>query len=245
MVNPACQDIANQLQDTRTELAIAQQDFLDEPPNSETKQKARKEVVRLFGLMQDLERSLRDCEGLPPFPQPIRALFTSTVRVATSTPVFTTPAGGTSNVQTTMTFSDVDYRLVEFTFPSTPIGSSVGGIGPATVTNVISASTVPTVVTGTFERSTGHIDMTSASFDIRQSLAFTENGTVDFKPLTTRTVPSPMAPGGILTGMPLDRSVTPGRVILVGSSVLGGALFFKGTLIDLIIDGVLSAFPPV
>lgn len=237
MVRPECQDIANQLQDARVELAVAQQDFLEAPRNSEVKQEARKAVLKLNNLVQDLERSLRDCEGLPPFPQPIRALFTSTVRVATNTSIFTPT--NPSNVPVSMTFSDVDYRLVEFSFPDTVVGTSaVGGI------NSISARTVSTVG-GAFERSTGHINMAIALFEVRQSLDIVENGTVNFMPLTTRTVSSPMAPGGILMGMPLDRSVTPGRVILVGSSVLSGALFFRGTSIDLIIDGVLSAFPPV
>ena len=241
MVKPECQEIANNLQDARNELAIAQQDFLEAERNSEYKQKLKKEVNRLLDLVRELERSLRDCEGLPQFPQPIRTLFASAVVVITNSPVI--PSSVTSNVPASIGFSDIDYRLVEFTFPNTVVGTVVGGIPPVTATNSISANTISTAV-GAFERPTGHIDIPSARFDVHQSLAFTENGTVDFNPLTTRTVPSPRAPGGVLTGMPLDRSSTPGRVILVGSSVLGGALCFRGTSVDLIIDGVLSAFPP-
>jgi hypothetical protein len=242
MVKPECQDINGQLQDARNELATAQQDWVSEPVNSAYRQKLRKEVVRLGNLVGELERSLRDCEGLPQFPQPIHALFTSTVFVGTNTSIFT--SSGASNVQASMGYSDVDYRLVEFTFPDTVVGASVGGIPPVTITNFISAKTGSTA-TGAFDRSTGHIDLPIARFEVHQSLDFADNGTVDFIPLTTRTVPSPIAPGGILTGRPLDRSLTPGRVILVGSSVLQGGIFFKGTAVDLIIDGVLSAFPPV
>jgi hypothetical protein len=241
MTRPECQDIANDLQDARNELAIAQHDWLEEPRNSANKARLRREVVRLQNLAHDLERSLRDCEGLPQFPQPIRALFTCRVFVITSASIFTPT--NPSNIQASMIFSDIDYRRVEFSFPDTPVGTSTGGIPPLTVTNTISARTVPAVAYGAFERTTGHIDMASAGFEVRQSLDFADNGSVNFMPLTTRTVPSPIA--GILTGMPLDRSATPGRVILVGSSVLSGAVFFGGTSIDLIIDGVLSAFPPV
>jgi hypothetical protein len=241
MVKPECQDIADELQDTRVALAIAQQDFLEAERNSQEKQRLKKEVVRLLDRVRELEGSLRDCEGLPPYPQPVRALFTCTAIVRTSSAVL--PTSTTSNIPAAMTFSDVFYRLVEFTFPDTVVGGVAAGVGPATVTNSISARTVSTVV-GVFEQSSGHIDIPSASFDVRQSLAFTENGTVTFTPLTTRTVSSPSAPSGTLMGMPLDRSVTPGRVVLVGSSVLVGAVCFRGTAVDLILDGVLSGFPP-
>jgi hypothetical protein len=240
MVRPECQDIDNQLQDVKAALVVAQQDFLSAERNSEAKQNAKKEVVRLLDRLRELERNLRECEGLPPFPQPVRALFTCMVFAATSTSIFV-PTGA-SNVQAGMIFSDIDFRLVEFTFPDTPVGTSVAGVPPLTLTNVISAKTASTA-TGSFERSTGHIDL-NARFEVHQSLDFADNGTVDFMPLTTRTVPSPMAPGGVLVGMPLARSGTPGRVVLVGSSVFAGGVFFNGTTVDLIIDGVLSAFPP-
>jgi hypothetical protein len=233
MVKPECQGIADQLQDATSDLAVAQQDFLSEPVNSEVKQRARAEVVRLYNLVQDLERSLRDCEGLPQFPQPVRALFTSTAIVATNIPVFSPTRP--SNIQASMTFSSIDYQLVEFSFPDTPVGTSVGGVtGVLTFTNVTSAKTASTV-TGAFERSTGHIVMPNARFDVRQSLDAADNGTVNFMPLTTRTVSSPSSPMGTLTGRALDRSVTPGRVVLVGSSVFTGSTFFSGRTVDLII----------
>ena len=242
MVKPECQDIDGQLQDARNDLATAQQDWLEAAPNSSYAGILKKEVARLTNLVGKLEGSLRDCEGLPPIPKPIRTLFTCTVIVGTNTPIF--PSARVSNVPAAMAFSDIDYAFVQFTFPITPLGGVAGGVGPVTVTNVISANTHSTV-TGAFERSTGHIDLQMARFDVHQSIAATENGTVDFMPLTTRTVPSPMAPGGVLTGRPLDRSLMPGRVILVGSSVLQGAVCLRGTSVDLIIDGPLSAFPPL
>ncbi|GGN81598.1 hypothetical protein GCM10011579_068370 [Streptomyces albiflavescens] len=241
MVKPECQDIESQLQYARNELAIAQQDWLAEPVNSGNKQRLKKEVTRLYKQVVELEHSLRDCEGLPQYPHPVRALLNSVVSVSANASIFT--AGGASNVPAGMTFSNIDYVTVEFTFPDTVVGTVVAGVPPFTVTNFISAKTTSTVV-GVFERSTGHIDLPMARFDVRQSLNVAANGSVDFMPLTTRTVPSPMAPGGILTGMPLDRSVIPGRVILVGSSVMQGALCFNGTSVDLMINGVLSAFPP-
>jgi hypothetical protein len=240
MVRPECQGIADQLQDARRDLTIAQEDFLAAERNSQVKQQARAEVIRLYNLVQELERSLRDCEGLPPFPQPVRALFTSTVVVNTSNPVIV--ATRTQNVQASMTFSSIDYRLVEFTFPDTPVATTTGGIGPVTGTNTIFAKT-PSTVVGAFERSTGHIDMQTARFDVRNDVDFLENGTADFMPLTTRTVPSPNS--GSLMGTALGAGGTPGGVVLVGSSVFRGGVgsSFNGTSIDLTINGVLSDFP--
>lgn len=242
MVKPECQDIDSNLQDAKNELAIAQQDFVAAPLGSYARAEAKKEAKRLLDLVRKLERDLRDCEGLPQFPDPVRALFTCTVSFSTTAPVL--PASSTANVPASMVFRGIDYAHMEFSFPLTPVATVMGGVGPITATNVISAKTVSTV-TGTYERSTGHIDMASAPFDVTQSILFTENGTADFKPLTTRTAMSPSAPGGMLMGMPLDRSTVPGRVILVGSTVLSSSGCFNGVSVDLIIDGVLSSFPPV
>lgn len=242
MVKPECQDIDGGLQDAKNELAIVQQDFLAAPINSPEKAKLKKEANRLLDLVRKLERELRDCEGLPQFPHPVRALFTCTVSFSTSAPVL--PSSSTANVPASMVFWDIDYRQVEFNFPFTPVAAVMGGVGPLTATNVISAKTVK-MVSGTYERSSGHIDMASAPFEVTQSILFTENGTADFQPLTTRTAMSPTAPGGMLMGMPLDRSTIPGRVILVGSTVLSSVGCFNGVSVDLIIDGVLSSFPPV
>lgn len=242
MVKPECQGIEADLQDARNELADAQQDFLAAAPNSPAKAAAKKKAKELLDLVRDLERQLRDCEGLPPFPPAVRALFTCSVSFSTNTPVL--PSSVTANVPASMVFWNIDHKQVEFNFPETPVAAVMAGAPPLTVTNVISAKTAKTVY-GAYERSTGHIDLANALFEVTQSINFPDNGTVEFNPLTTRIAMSPTAPGGMLMGAPLDRSTVPGRVILVGSSVLSSGGCFKGVSVDLIIDGVLSAFPPV
>jgi hypothetical protein len=241
VVKPECQGIEDELQVARDRLTAAQQDFLEAAPNSAEKAAAKKRAKEALDLVYGLERQQRDCEGLPQYPDPVRALFTCTVSFSTNTSVL--PFGVTQNVPASMVLWNIDYRQVEFSFPSTDVAAVVVGAPPLAVTNVVSAKTVSTV-TGVYERSTGHIDMASARFEVKQSVNVFDNGTAEFNPLTTRTAMSPTAPGGMLMGRPLDRSGVPGRVVLVGSTVLSSGGCFNGVSVDMIIDGVLSAFPP-
>ena len=108
----------------------------------------------------------RPREGLPPFPEPIGALFPCRAVVGTNAVAFSS-AGASSNLPASMNVSDVDYRLVAFTFPEAVVGSSSVGVPPLTFTNLISAKTVPPAA-GVLEPAEVGEAATSACRSIRQ-----------------------------------------------------------------------------
>lgn len=133
--------------------------------------------------------------------------------------------------------------MVELGFPRSALGTftfSIAGVPVAS--NTLTATLRPSA--GAFDLATGHIDIARADFLIEHSSPFLAGSTATVAPLTTRAIPSSLSPMGTVSGAPLNRSGSPGRLILVGSSVLVGGNY-NGTLVDVTIDGVLSAFPPL
>lgn len=238
MVRPECQSILDDISDLRSEVVQFQQD-LNAADTYKQMQDAAKEIKKLNAQIAQRQSDFDKCEGNPPLPGPIGALFPSRVSVATNNSTFRTL--GAPSAAAGMFFSQADYSSVAFSFPSTDMGTFPFGFIP--VSNTLSAKLSLSPASGSFERSTGHVDIPSATFLVHHSFPLIVDSTVVFTPLTTRTVPSSLSLVGSLTGLPLDRSASPGRVVLVGSSTLVGGNF-GGTVVDMIIDGILSQFPP-
>jgi len=240
MVRPECQQILNTIADLESDRVQLQID-LHYAPTYQDRQKIAAEIKVFTERINGLRREFDECEGITPLPDPIGALFPSRVFVATNNSTF--PALGPATAAATMFFSQADYGSVAFTFPDTAIGTFPWRIfGQTVVSNVLSAQLI-SGGSGSFERSTGHVDIPTATFLVHHSFGLIISSTVVFTPLTTRTVPSSLSLPGSLSGLPLSKGASPGRVVLVGSSTLMGGNF-GGTVVDIIIDGTLSQFPP-
>lgn len=240
MVRPECQEILNTIADLESDRVQFQLD-LHQARTYEDRQRISAEIKQITSRIGDLSREFDECEGRTPLPNPIGALFPSRVFVATNNSSF--PGLGPAAAAAGMFFSQANYASVVFTFPDSAIGTFPFTIfGKTVVSNVLSAQLV-SGGSGSFERSTGHVDIPSATFLVHHSIGLIASSTVVFTPLTTRTVPSSLSILGSLSGLPLTGGANPGRVVLVGSSTLMGGNF-GGTVVDLIIDGKLSQFPP-
>jgi hypothetical protein len=238
MVRPECQHFLDEIQEKRDDLIALQQELQTAPTNF--KPGIKKRIAECQAQIDALEKSFSECEGVQPLPAPIAAVFPSTVFIGTSNAAF--PTLGPASATATMTFSQADYNSVLFTFPATLVGTfTVTFLGFGVFTNAVTASLSPSSAGGSFERSTGHVDIAQANFYIDNSQWFIADSTLQFTPLTTRSVPSPLS--GTLIGAPLNRTTNPGRLVLVGSSTLTGG-YYSGTVVDILIDGVLSQFPP-
>jgi hypothetical protein len=240
MVRPECQRILDTISDKKADLVQFQLD-LQAAPTYEMQTDAASEIKKLNAEIRRLERDFNECEGLPNLPDPIGALFPCRVFAGTSNSTFSFLSSG--SIAAGMFFSQAAHASVQFFFPDSPVGTFACMVGSASIpANVVSAR-LNAPASGSFERSTGHIDLPMVSFTVDHSSPFLVDSTVVFVPLTTRTVPSALSPVGTLTGFPLNRGATPGRVVLVGSSTLAGGNF-AGTVVDITIYGTLSQFPP-
>lgn len=236
MVRPECQSIADEIylkQADRLELykdrAMART-YLE-------RSKIAAKIKVLNAEIDGLESDLRSCEGLPPIPPPLTAAYTNTLFAMTNNPSF--PVLGPSTAASTLTFSQANYTNVELTVPTTPIGAFTATFaGFPVATNTLSAVLQPPSG-GTYERSTGHVNLPSATFVISHSSPFLAGSSATFAPLTTRSVSSALS--GSLTGVPVS-GTAPTRMILVGSATLVGGNY-GGTIVDLIIDGFVSQVP--
>jgi len=240
MVRPECQHFLEEMESIRAEIIDLEKDRQAAPPGM--KGNITLAIGKKKAELDRLQNAFNECEGVPQLPDPIAAVFPCTVSISTNNTAF--PALGPASATATMTFSQEDYKQVLFTFPATPISSfTVTFLGIGVYTNVITASLSPSNAGGSFERSTGHVDIPQANFYMDNSQWFIPDSTLQFAPLTTRSVPSSLPFVGSLTGAPLSRTNSLGRLVLVGSSALSGG-YYGGTIVDIIMDGILSQFPP-
>lgn len=236
MVRPECQPIADELYLKQADRLELYKDRAMARTYLERSQIAAKIRV-LNGQIDGLESDLRSCEGLPPIPSPLASAFSSTLFAMTDNTSF--PVLGPSTAASTLTFSQANYTNVELTVPTTPMGTFTATLaGIPLATNTLSAVLQPPSG-GTYEMSTGHVTLPSATFVISHSSPFLAGSSATFAPLTTRSVSSALS--GSLTGVPVS-ATAPARLILVGSTTLVGGSY-AGIIVDLIIDGFLAQVP--
>jgi hypothetical protein len=246
---PDCQAIADELADLKKERSDLQADLqgLNRDPGEPKPSPSQKAAIaarigRVNGKIDDKERELRECLGVPaPLPA-VTCPIIGTTSVATSSTTF--PGPFTLPAVPTLTFLSPDHTAVQLAAIATSLAPFAVTGTPCTDTITIA---IPSAAGG-FNTATGDISM-SISATISHSLmggifnvcaGSTPGPSTTQSPLTTGTLTS--AVSGSISGAPLNR--TSSTITLVASGVLaGGASQLAGTGLDLRITGTLACAP--